>query len=205
MIRDKNMRAIVKNEPIIPFTDRVNELHREKGVSTILVIGGSGEYLACADTVILMEDYLPRVITKEVAKLELPVRDDHVSPARWSHSRRMIPKKTAQPFLYFQKVETENEKKIILDEYTADITLLTALISGYQLNTLACVMEHLIADKEADAAELIEKAEIYTKRMLQEQDTASLVPDAAQRFYEDIRPIDAFCCANRMRGLEFSS
>ena len=203
MIRDKNMRIIVKDDPIIPFTDRVRELHREEGVSTILVIGGSGEYLACADTVILMENYQPHVITKEIEKLDLPVSAVPASIARWTHSRRLVPKETTQPFLYFRKVETENEKKIILDEYTSDITLLTALVSGNQLNTLTCVMEHLLGDKEADDDELIEKVKKYTQRMLQEQDTASLVPEAAQRFYEDLRPIDVFCCVNRMRGVNF--
>ena len=55
MIRDSNMRFVVKNEPIIPFTDRVRELYREKQISTILVIGGSSEYLAYADQVILLD------------------------------------------------------------------------------------------------------------------------------------------------------
>lgn len=205
MIRDKNMRKIVKNEPIIPFTDRVRELYGQEGVSTILVIGGSGEYLSCADTVILMEGYLPQVITEEVRGMELPVPQDHEPVPGWTHSRRLLPKETTQPFLYFRKVETENEKKIILDEYAADITLLTALRSGNQLNTLACVMERLLADKEADKEELLEKARRAVRRMLGERDTASMVPEAAQRFYEDIRPIDAFCCANRMRGLVFGS
>lgn len=203
MIRDRNMRIIVKNEPIIPFTDRVRELYRQEGVSTVLVIGGSGEYLACADTVILMEDYLPHVVTEEVGKMDLPVPAEQPAAADWIHSRRLVPRETSQPFLYFRKVETENEKKIILDEYSADITLLTALVSGDQLNTLACVMEHLLTDKEADEAELMEKIKSYTWRMLQEQDTTSLVPEAAQRFYEDIRPIDAFCCVNRMRGVSY--
>ncbi|MCM1224154.1 MAG: ABC-ATPase domain-containing protein, partial [Lachnospiraceae bacterium] len=54
MIRDKNMRHIVRDEPIIPFTDRVRELYEKEEVSTILVIGGSSEYLACADTVLLL-------------------------------------------------------------------------------------------------------------------------------------------------------
>ena len=41
--------------------------------------------------------------------------------------------------------------------------------------------------------------------MLTESDTSSLIPEAAQRFYEEIRPIDAFCCVNRMRGLRFKA
>ena len=79
----------------------------------------------------------------------------------------------------------------------------TALISGNQLNTLACVIECLLTDKEADNEELLEKVERYTKKILTENDTSSLIPETAQRFYEEIRPIDAFCCANRVRGLAF--
>ncbi len=203
MIRDKNMRLIVKNEPIIPFTDRVCGLYREKDVSTILVIGGSSEYLSYADTVILMEDYLPHVITEDIRELVIPEETHSDIPADWTASRRLVPKETSKPFLYFRSVETENEKKIVLDEYSADITLLTALISGDQLNTLACVMERLLTDKEADAAEMLEKVEYYTEKMLTENDTSSLIPETAQRFYEEIRPIDAFCCVNRMRGLRF--
>lgn len=204
MIRDRNMRRVVKDEPIIPFTDRVRELYEEQGVSTILVIGAISEYLSYADTVLLMEGYLPRVVTDEIRKLSLSETAAEV-PAGWPKTRRLIPKETAQPFLYFRKVETENEKKIILDEYSADITLLTALVSGDQLNTLACVMEQLLTDKEADNAELLEKAEQCTENMFIGDDIPSLIPETARRFYEDIRPIDAFCCANRMRGLHFKA
>ena len=203
MIRDKNMRLVVKNEPIIPFTDRVRELFSAKDVSTILVIGGSSEYLTYADTVILMEDYIPHIITEEIKNLNLPKPTCHNYSANWIESRRIIPKETTKPFLYFKSVETENEKKIILDEYSADITLLTALISGDQLNTLACVMEGVLTDKEADNAEIMKKVKLYTDKVFNDPETSSLIPEVAQRFYEEIRPIDAYCCVNRMRGLLF--
>ncbi len=57
MIRDGMMKQLIEKEPITPFTDRVGELYERCGVSTILVIGGSGEYLSVADRVYLMEDY----------------------------------------------------------------------------------------------------------------------------------------------------
>lgn len=203
MIRDKNMRFIVRDEPIIPFTDRVRELYLKKGVSTILVIGGSSEYLAYADNVILMKDYLPEVITDEIKKLALPEPNLDLQEAGWTESRRLIPRETTKAFLVFSSVKTENEKKIILDEYSADITLLTALVSGHQLNTLARVMERLLTDEEADREELLLKAEQYAVKALQNDDAGSLIPEAAQCFCEEIRPIDAFCCVNRMRGAEF--
>lgn len=205
MVRDRNMRLVVKDEPIIPFTDRVRELYKDKGVSTILVIGAISEYLSYADTVLLMEGYLPHVVTDDIRRLTLPETTTDEIPANWPQTRRLVPKETTQPFLYFRRVETENEKKIILDEYSADITLLTALVSGYQLNTLACVMEQLLTDKEADNAELMQKMEQYIEKMFTGNNIPSLIPETAHRFYEDIRPIDAFCCANRMRGLHFKS
>ena len=64
MIRDALMRELVKKEPITPFTERVRELYETKDVSTVLVIGGSGEYLSVADRVYLMEDYRIHNVTE---------------------------------------------------------------------------------------------------------------------------------------------
>lgn len=207
MIRDETMRLVVKKEPIIPFTDRVRELYAQRGISTILVIGGSGEFLSRADDVICMDDYVPKDITQELREQKLLQRagKETMQEAVWPASRRVIPRKTIQPFLYFQSVETENARKLILDEYSADISNLTALVSKEQVGTLLRVMEKLLTDTEADEKELIEKVEEYIKRILErnEGDFCSLMPEATQQFYEEIRPLDAFLCANRMRGLRF--
>ena len=59
MIRDERMRELVRKEPISPFIDLVRPLYRSLGVSTVVVVGGVGDYLDVADRVILLEDYLP--------------------------------------------------------------------------------------------------------------------------------------------------
>lgn len=61
MIRDRRMQALVppEFEPITPFVDRVRALHEQLGVSTVLVVGGAGDTLDVADTVIVMRDYRP--------------------------------------------------------------------------------------------------------------------------------------------------
>ncbi|HHM24429.1 MAG TPA: ATPase, partial [Bacteroidetes bacterium] len=48
-----------------PFIDRVRELYERHGVSTILVMGGSGDYFDVADTVIMMREYLPADVTTQ--------------------------------------------------------------------------------------------------------------------------------------------
>ncbi|MGI9953357.1 ABC-ATPase domain-containing protein [Moorellaceae bacterium AZ2] len=72
MIRDERMQQLVakEKEPITPFIDRVQQL-KEMGISTIIVVGGSGDYFDVADTVIMMDAYLPKDVTaraKEIAR-----------------------------------------------------------------------------------------------------------------------------------------
>ena len=61
MIRDSRMQKLVAKdkEPITPFIDRVSLLYDEYKVSTILVVGGSGDYFDVADLVIMMDEYVP--------------------------------------------------------------------------------------------------------------------------------------------------
>lgn len=65
LIRDERMRQLVAthDEPITPFVDRVRQLARER-VSTLLVLGGSGDYLAVADTVVQMKNFQPQDVTE---------------------------------------------------------------------------------------------------------------------------------------------
>ncbi|GMQ48690.1 ABC-ATPase domain-containing protein [Vibrio sp. 10N] len=74
MIRDERMQALVSkgDEPITPFVDRVGQLRDELNISTIIVMGGSGDYLDVANTVIQMHDYQAIDVTekaREVIKL----------------------------------------------------------------------------------------------------------------------------------------
>ena len=204
MIRDSLMRKIVPDEPIIPFTDRIEELCRDCGVSIILVIGGSSEYLAYADTVILMKNFEPSDITDLVSDFEI-TRNSEPTKAVWKFSRRLKPKVTTQPFLYFHSVITENEKKIVLDEYSSDITNLTALITPERLNTVMRVMEKILTDKEADSEELLQKMIDYTNQTtgFENEKNGFHMNESEQRFFSQIRPIDAWCCINRMHGIRF--
>lgn len=73
MLRDARMQRLVETEgePITPYLDRVRELAEGHGVSSVLVLGGCGDYFDAADTVIRMADYAPRDVTataREVAQ-----------------------------------------------------------------------------------------------------------------------------------------
>ena len=88
MIRDERMRELVRKEPISPFIDLVRPLHRTLGVSTVVVVGGVGDYLDVADRVILMEDYEPSDATPQAREVtskfppRAPVGDKNIRPPK---------------------------------------------------------------------------------------------------------------------------
>jgi len=65
MIRDMYMQRLVKksDEPITSYIDKVRPLYIEKNISTILALGGVGDYFEVADHVIQMIKYQPQDVT----------------------------------------------------------------------------------------------------------------------------------------------
>ncbi len=61
LIRDARMQRLVAadKEPITPLLDRVASLRDDLGVSTILVVGGSGDWFDVADCVVGMDAFAP--------------------------------------------------------------------------------------------------------------------------------------------------
>lgn len=71
LIRDQQMRQLVPEDPITPFFDRVQEIYQSYGVSTLIAVGSSSEYLGVADHVLAMRNYQPVQLTDQVSQLKL--------------------------------------------------------------------------------------------------------------------------------------
>ncbi|MEV0051913.1 ABC-ATPase domain-containing protein [Saccharopolyspora shandongensis] len=71
MIRDARMQALVakESEPLTPFVDLIRPLHAAHGVSTVLVMGGSGDYMDVADQVLMLDAYHARDVTERARQL----------------------------------------------------------------------------------------------------------------------------------------
>ena len=71
LIRDSRMRELVaaEREPITPLVDRITALFRRRGVSTVMVMGGSGDYMDVADRVLLMDAYHLRDVTEQARRV----------------------------------------------------------------------------------------------------------------------------------------
>lgn len=71
MIRDARMQSLVsrEKEPITPFIDKVKPLFEEHRASTIVVVGGAGDYFDVAHRVVMMDEYIPKDVTKRAKEI----------------------------------------------------------------------------------------------------------------------------------------
>ncbi|MBO4697682.1 MAG: hypothetical protein J5643_10480 [Lachnospiraceae bacterium] len=199
LTKDALIRAINPNDPIIPFTDRIRELTETRDVSVIIVVGAVSSYFEYADTLLLAEHFTVRDVT---GKLPIAKNTEPVSASNWT-AKRYCEKAEGLAQCFFRTVSTENNRMIFVGNYRADVLPLSAIRSTEQLNSLACAMELLLSQTED-----------FEIREIAERITADIVSDdtrprtglermlaAANRWYEEIRPIDVICCLSRMRGV----
>jgi len=223
MIRDEKMRSLVKKEPIIPYTDRITEL-KERGVSSILVIGGSSEYLKYADLVLLLEDFRVLDATEEclawrqtkqqggedgsektqaergIVKEE-GLQSQAAGRAAWM-THKVLPSLQVPDLFFGERIEIENAKYIRLGNCVADITRLTALSDGDQQNSLTWLLEKLLSEQGKEQEELWERCAHAAESLLEDSfDTvhASKVHNY-EMWLEQVRGLDLMMAACRLRG-----
>ncbi len=156
MVRDGLMAQLVSDEkePITPFIRKIRSLYRDLGVSTVLVAGSSGEYLAVADTVLQMDCYVAKDVTaraKELARQQ--VTEEPAVKADWLR-KSVRPKK-------IEKVRVHGWDTISLDKEEIDLRDLEQIVDESQSAALAYLMQYILerlADGRKTAAELAREA-----------------------------------------------
>ncbi len=143
MIRDRRMQALVprEKEPITPFVDRIRQLHTEAGVSSILVLGGSGDYLEAADTVVAMEAYRPLEVTaraKEVAESFPTGRQSEETEALSGPAPRIPDPSSLDPSRGRRRVslKVRGTDTLVVGTDEIDLSSVEQIISWAQLNAL---------------------------------------------------------------------
>lgn len=204
MIRDDNMRKIIKNEPIIPFTDRIVDIYQKLGISIILVIGGSSEYIKYSNNVYLMDEFKIKNITKQCDELIFKNNTGKEQTLKIKHSRKMI-KNTNSPILYFEVNKNENNKTVIIGEYKADITNLVTLISDNQINYLAYVLKKILQKNECYDKNIYQMMPKYYDKIRYDalNETIIEATQITSIWFEEIRIYDLLFTINRLRGLTF--
>jgi len=147
MIRDERMQRLVapEKEPITPFIDRVKELYNEHQISTILVMGGSGDYFEVADTVIMMDNYLPNNATSDAMKIrkELPINRKSEIKTKFGYKKRYPVPGSIKPMKGRKlKLDSRGKTKIIIGNEDVDLSQVEQLVDSSQTRAIAYAINY---------------------------------------------------------------
>ena len=171
LVRDARMQKLVQKdyEPITPFVDRVRELYDKFGVSTILVMGGSGDYFDNSDTVIQMQDFIPHDVGKEVKIIV----DNHPSkrlketgkPFVSNYERFPLPKSfSAAKGKRQVKIDANNKDNLFYGIESVDLRYLDQLAEQSQTRAIGHAIylgiQTLLSDSDS-LFEMVEKLNIF--------------------------------------------
>lgn len=146
-IRDRRMQALIakEKEPITPFLDKVEQLYQDYGVSTILVMGGSGDYFDVADLVIALEDYIPQDVTqaaKAIAQQYATNRHQEGGTSFGKITPRIPIKESIDPSRGNREIKLKSRDTNLINfgESDIDVSAVEQLVDPGQLKAIALGM-----------------------------------------------------------------
>ena len=200
MIRDELMRELIRKEPIVPYIDRARELYSRFGISSIIVVGGAGDYLSVADTVILMEEYQPICATqraKEIASRR-PYRVPDVPKFRLP-SGRQLRRNSVSPYRGRKiKVDAKSKRTILFGSNLIDLSAVEQIVEREQTRAIGKLLLYAI-DRYGD----------LTVREMIENGLSDVIRDgfsvlrATDGFLTLPRSFEVSAALNRLRGAVF--
>ena len=205
MVRDELMQQVIHRdmEPITPFIERVRELYREYGISTVLVAGSSGSYFQIADQIVQMDKYVPKEITEfaKKAAADYPaLKFPEEKPKEPSYDRKV----RRNPGIRQKgrvKLKTMGRDAIMIGHETIDLRYVEQLVDSEQLNTLGQIVRFLeeeIFDGKKTLGQAVEQAEkLLDKRGPAGMCEGNIVPGNLAR----PRIQEIYACMNRYRKL----
>ena len=210
MIRDARMQALIPGdkEPIIPFVDRVQQLRDDLGVSTIMVMGGSGDYLEFADCVIGMDQYQAwdaRELAGKVA-LDFPNRrPPRITGSMTLPNPRRIDGESMDPSRGRRAVSIRHEgvRAVLYGEARIDLSSWEQIVDPGQTLAIGYALERLRRVHLKESKNLAAALESLAKEMSDEGvDVLSTTPPRGELVA--VRSLDVAAALNRLRGLIIS-
>jgi predicted ABC-class ATPase len=207
MIRDHRMQQLVarNQEPITAFVDRVRQLYQELGVSTVLVMEGSGDYLDVADCVIQMVDFEPQDVTNRARGIAsaLPSQRTRESSDNLPRPRDRSPDgKALDPrneYGHF-RISAQNAHHLVFGRTEIDLSDVEQIMEAAQARAIGHAMDYSkrYMDGHIPLREVVE-------RVIGDVDRSGLdVLDS--RYVGDLagfRGLELAAALNRVRGLIF--
>lgn len=169
MVRDDLMQKLVakEQEPITPFIEVALDLFEQKGVSTIMVVGSSGDFFDIAHNVIQMDNYKCLDVTEKAKALQRGAIIERVKQKRANNelkldinTNRVLKRGFIPSGDRGIKVKTRDLDSISINKDEIDVSYIEQLVDNSQLNLIGAMVKYAsenIADNKLTIKELIDE------------------------------------------------
>jgi predicted ABC-class ATPase len=167
MIRDRRMQQLIsKNkEPITPFIDKIKQLYTDYGVSTILVMGGSGDYFDVADQVIAMDNFQAYDVTEKAKNIAQENPNERIREGgdSFGNTTSRIPvAESIDPSRGRQdvKVKVRDVDQVVFGTEDIDLTAIEQLIEPGQLRSISVAIiyaKHKYMNRQNTLPDILDK------------------------------------------------
>ena len=146
LIRDQRMRALVSSErePITPLVDRIRALHRERGISTLIVMGGSGDYLDVADQVLIMDSYRLVDATAQARQVCASQPRVDTSLPDFPLPAQRLPQRPEAKRRGPSRTRALGTQRLVLDRHEVDVADVSGLVDEGQALAVAWALRALL-------------------------------------------------------------
>lgn len=202
LIRDQRMRAMVSSErePITPLVDRIRALHRERGISTLIVMGGSGDYLDVADQVLIMDSYRLVDATAQARQVcDSQPRMDTSLPDFPLPAQR-LPQRPEAKRRGPSRTRALGTQRLVLDRHEVDVADVSGLVDEGQALAVAWALRALL-ERHFDGRTSLSQALAQVAKRLDDVGLDAL-GEAHPAFLVRPRLVDVGAAVNRLRSLQ---
>lgn len=202
LIRDQRMRALVSSErePITPLVDRIRALHRERGISTLIVMGGSGDYLDVADQVLIMDSYRLVDATAQARQVcDSQPRVDTSLPDFPLPAQR-LPQRPEAKRRGPSRTRALGTQRLVLDRHEVDVADVSGLVDEGQALAVAWALRALL-EHHFDGRTSLSQALAQVAKRLDDVGLDAL-GEAHPAFLVRPRLVDVGAAVNRLRSLQ---
>lgn len=204
MIRDARMQALIakEKEPITPFIDRIKDLKDKLGVSTVLVVGGSGDFFEVSDAVIVMENYKADVKTEEAKEIstEFPSKRNVENAGSFSMPRDRIPSLDSIKQERKLKIKTFGKSTLTIGRKDIDVSCVSQIVDSGQLSLIGDWLISIMKDERLRDRSLRNVCSLLEERGM----TSPLSRDIPIAFGDrvHVRRFEIAAAINRLRILK---
>ena len=187
-------------EPITPFLHVVRSLYDDKGISSVLVIGGAGDYFDKADTVVMMDCYKCMDVTeraKAIVANNPPQPGDETSnsvPFRSFRPRHVI----GNAFSANGKVKVVSRGVVTYGDTELDLSALEQIVSKSQTTAISNALQRL-PSVALDARRTLAETVWEIEKIIDEQGLDALAPNQFQGAMSKPRRFEIAGAINRLR------